>query len=153
MAKRSPSSQQAQAQAQLDAIADEFLARVRAGETPSIEEYQSQNPELAEQVKDLLETIQFVDRMRDRSSDSKGRDETKEFQPGDRLGNYEIRCRLGVGGMGVVYLATDTNLERPVAIKLVSASRRNDPQWLNRFRREAKITSALNHLIVRSDLP
>ncbi len=145
MAKRIPTHQQAKDQAKLDAIADDYLARVHDGDSPNIEEYESQNPEIAQKIRELLETIQFVDKMRDPSTKGKKRDDAKEFRPGDRLGNYEIERRLGVGGMGVVYLATDKNLERPVAIKLVSANRREDPQWLDRFRREAKITSALNH--------
>ena len=65
--------------------------------------------------------------------------------PGTRLGPYEIVAQIGVGGMGEVYRATDTNLERQVAIKVLPASVAADPDRLARFDREAKTLAALNH--------
>ena len=64
---------------------------------------------------------------------------------GSRLGTYEIVARLGAGGMGEVYLATDTNLGRQVAIKVLPASLNTDPERIARFRREAQVLAALNH--------
>ena len=58
--------------------------------------------------------------------------------PGTRLGPYEIAAQIGVGGMGEVYQATDTNLARQVAIKVLPASVASDPERLARFDREAK---------------
>ena len=65
--------------------------------------------------------------------------------PGTRLGPYEIVAPLGVGGMGEVYRATDVNLKRQVAIKVLPASVAADPERLARFQREAEILAALNH--------
>src|ERR1043166_8762657 len=65
--------------------------------------------------------------------------------PGIKLGRYEIRSPLGAGGMGEVYLAEDTELDRVVAIKILPASLATDPQRLQRFIQEAKTASALNH--------
>src|SRR6185295_15688136 len=65
--------------------------------------------------------------------------------PGTRLGPYEIAALIGVGGMGEVYRATDTNLARQVAIKVLPASVAADPDRLARFDREAKTLAALNH--------
>ena len=65
--------------------------------------------------------------------------------PGTRLGPYEVTAPIGVGGMGEVYRATDTNLERQVAIKVLPASVAADPDRLARFDREAKTLAALNH--------
>jgi Tol biopolymer transport system component len=65
--------------------------------------------------------------------------------PGARLGPYEITAPLGVGGMGEVYRATDTNLKRQVAIKVLPASVAGDEERLARFQREAEILAALNH--------
>ena len=65
--------------------------------------------------------------------------------PGTRLGPYEIAAQIGVGGMGEVYRATDTNLARQVAIKVLPASVAADPDRLARFDREAKTLAALNH--------
>jgi len=65
--------------------------------------------------------------------------------PGTRLGPFEITSLLGVGGMGEVYRATDTNLKRQVAIKVLPASVASDPERLARLQREAEVLAALNH--------
>jgi eukaryotic-like serine/threonine-protein kinase len=65
--------------------------------------------------------------------------------PGARLGTYEIHSALGSGGMGEVYRATDTNLGRQVAIKVLPEAFAQDPERLARFEREAKTLAALNH--------
>src|SRR5256714_1264188 len=64
---------------------------------------------------------------------------------GSKLGRYEIRSKIGEGGMGEVYLALDTELDRTVAIKILPAALASDPQRLQRFIQEAKAASALNH--------
>jgi serine/threonine-protein kinase len=65
--------------------------------------------------------------------------------PRTRLGPYEIHERLGGGGMGEVYRAHDTRLDRAVAIKVIAADRIADPQARVRFEREARAVAALNH--------
>ena len=62
-----------------------------------------------------------------------------------RVGRYELRQRLGAGGMGEVHLAHDTELSREVAVKLLSTHLLADPQWLPRFRSEARAAGGLNH--------
>src|SRR3989442_14852118 len=64
---------------------------------------------------------------------------------GSRLGPYEIVRPLGAGGMGEVYRARDTRLERTVAIKILPPQFSNDPLRKQRFEREAKTISSLNH--------
>jgi serine/threonine-protein kinase len=64
---------------------------------------------------------------------------------GTHLGRYEIRGQIGVGGMGEVYLALDTELDRTVAIKILPEALASDQQRLQRFVQEAKAASALNH--------
>jgi Tol biopolymer transport system component len=65
--------------------------------------------------------------------------------PGAKLGPYEILTPLGAGGMGEVYRARDTRLERSVAIKILPAQFSSDPVHKQRFEREAKVISHLNH--------
>ena len=65
--------------------------------------------------------------------------------PGTRLGPYEVTAQIGVGGMGEVYRATDTNLKRAVAIKVLPASVAGDAERLARFQREAEVLAVLNH--------
>ena len=64
---------------------------------------------------------------------------------GTRLGPYEIQSAIGAGGMGEVYKARDTRLDRTVAIKVLPAQLANDPQFRERFEREARAVAALNH--------
>ena len=65
--------------------------------------------------------------------------------PGNKLGPYEILAPLGAGGMGEVYRARDTRLERIVAVKILSKEMSNDAVRKQRFEREAKTVSQLNH--------
>src|SRR5271169_879013 len=64
---------------------------------------------------------------------------------GRRLGSYEILAPIGAGGMGEVYRARDTKLDRDVAIKVLPPALAQDPERLARFEREAKVLGSLNH--------
>ena len=65
--------------------------------------------------------------------------------PGARLGPYEIQSAIGAGGMGEVYRARDSRLNRDVAIKVLPELFAADPERLARFEREARTLAALNH--------
>ena len=65
--------------------------------------------------------------------------------PGTKLGPYEIQSPLGAGGMGEVYRARDTRLERTVAIKILPAHLSDSPEARQRFEREARAISSLSH--------
>ncbi len=67
------------------------------------------------------------------------------LSPGDKVGHFEIEGPLGAGGMGEVYRARDTELDRNVALKILPEVFADDPQRLMRFEREAKTLAALNH--------
>src|SRR5229473_1777820 len=64
---------------------------------------------------------------------------------GTKLGRYEIRTQLGAGGMGEVYLAQDTKLDRKVALKILPAELASNRDRMERFIREAKAAAALSH--------
>ena len=64
---------------------------------------------------------------------------------GDRLGHYDVTALIGEGGMGQVYRAIDTKLDRDVALKILPDAFVNDAERLARFQREAKVLAWLNH--------
>jgi Tol biopolymer transport system component len=65
--------------------------------------------------------------------------------PGTRVGHYEVAASIGAGGMGEVYRARDTKLNRDVALKVLPDAFARDPERLARFRREAQLLASLNH--------
>ena len=67
------------------------------------------------------------------------------LSPGTRLGSYEIKSAIGAGGMGEVYCARDSKLNRDVAIKVLPEAFAADPERLGRFKREAQLLASLNH--------
>ncbi len=64
---------------------------------------------------------------------------------GDRLAHYDVTALIGEGGMGQVYQATDTKLNRQVALKILPEAFATDPDRLARFQREAQVLASLNH--------
>ena len=77
-------------------------------------------------------------------------DETNTFAPGGlavgaSVAEYRIAGKLGSGGMGEVYRATDTRLQREVALKVLTPAFAHHSEWLSRFQREARVLASLNH--------
>ena len=67
------------------------------------------------------------------------------LNPGTRLGPYEILSAIGAGGMGEVYRARDTRMDRSVAVKILPSQLAGDSQLRERFDREVKVLAALSH--------
>ena len=67
------------------------------------------------------------------------------LSPGTRLGVYDVTAQIGQGGMGEVYRARDTKLNRDVALKVLPDAFASDPDRLARFQREAQVLASLNH--------
>ena len=67
------------------------------------------------------------------------------LEVGAQIAHYDVTALIGEGGMGQVYQATDTNLDRQVAIKVLPDAFASDPDRLARFEREAKVLASLNH--------
>ena len=70
------------------------------------------------------------------------------LQPGTTLGPYAVTAKIGEGGMGDVYRARDTKLNRQVALKILSARFAGDPDRLTQFQRKAYVGASLNHASV-----
>ena len=67
------------------------------------------------------------------------------LEPGTTLGPYAVTAKIGEGGMGEVWQATDTKLKRQVALKILPEAFSADPERLARFQREAEVLASLNH--------
>jgi WD40 repeat protein/serine/threonine protein kinase len=132
-----------------EVVAESFMARFRTGEHPSIEEYASRHPELADQIRKLLPALVMVelDMAIDPEPDSNRRRTLLVPTPGQarRLGDYRIIQEIGRGGMGVVYEAEQVSLGRRVALKVLPGHVAGDHLALARFRREAKAAARLHH--------
>ena len=81
-----------------------------------------------------LETITFDDQPQQMT-----------LEAGARLGRYEIRSKIGAGGMGEVYLAEDLELRRKMALKVLPPEVATNPERMRRFKQEAQAAAALNH--------
>ena len=67
------------------------------------------------------------------------------LEVGSRIGHYDVTALIGEGGMGQVYRARDTKLDRDVALKVLPDAFASDPDRLARFQREAEVLASLNH--------
>jgi serine/threonine protein kinase len=103
--------------------------------------------------KEVENLLAFKDRLPQSFLEATSLEETADFglsspsilAAGTRLGPYVVHEPIGSGGMGEVYRARDTRLDRTVAIKVMSARLSSDPQRRRRFEREARAISALQH--------
>ena len=129
----------------LDRLADDFLSRMRNGERPSIESYQDQFPDLAEEIEEVLTSVAMIEDLK-RQSDSLPGNSAKKWDIGDleRIGDYKIVAELGRGGMGVVFQAVHESLGRQVAIKILPG-KVFDQTTLDRFHKEAQAAANLHH--------
>ncbi len=104
---------------------------------PAFVESQSRDPEVAHQVFELLTALA--------EEESQPSECVLEDRTGSQVGRYQIAQLLGRGGMGEVYAAQDTDLDRRVALKFLRAKSIGDPAAVKGFVEEAKAASALNH--------
>jgi WD40 repeat protein/serine/threonine protein kinase len=130
----------------LDTLAEEFVARHRRGENPSVSEYAAKYPELADDIRDLFPGLLLIEDMRPEAGESTGPFTPIAARSGlKRLGDYRILREIGHGGMGVVYEAEQVSLDRHVALKVLPAAGLMNPTFLERFRREAKAAARLHY--------
>jgi serine/threonine protein kinase len=133
----------------LDSLAEEFAARYRRGEEPSVEEYAMKYPELADAIRMLFPTVCLLERGKLGRSGSGSEFGLGRASPAGlpikQLGDNRIIRELGRGGMGVVYEAEQISLGRRVAIKVLRGHATADATSRDRFLREARAVARLKH--------
>jgi serine/threonine protein kinase/Flp pilus assembly protein TadD len=132
----------------VELLADEFLARLKVGEKPTIGEYCARHPELAEEIRDVFEALLMVEDLKpgsDEASASFGDSVRVDGKRLERIADYRILREIGRGGMGVVYEAEQEALGRRVALKVLPKTQAGDGKALIRFQREAKAAARMHH--------
>ena len=127
-------------------LAGEFAERYRLGERPSLSEYTSRYPELADQIRELFPALVVMEELG--SVEGPGPSAITAPNLGkvpDQLGDFRLLREVGRGGMGVVYEAVQESLGRHVALKVFPAHGLISPTHLERFRREARAAARLHH--------
>ncbi|HEV3341471.1 MAG TPA: serine/threonine-protein kinase, partial [Pirellulales bacterium] len=141
-------SSSSDARSPVELLADEFLARCKRGEKPTIKEYCKRHPGLAEEIRDVFEAVLMVEDLKPGSGDVSGTLGDSVPVNGKRLeqvGDYRILSEIGRGGMGVVYEAEQQALGRRVALKVLPRTSAGEPSSQIRFQREAKAAARMHH--------
>jgi serine/threonine protein kinase/WD40 repeat protein len=128
----------------VELLAEEFIARKRRGEKPSLSEYTEKYPNLAADIRALFPALVLMEDLAEASPDSTGPHAGSVSAPA-QLGDYRILREVGRGGMGVVYEAEQQSLGRRVALKVLPPHALNDAQQVLRFEREARAAARLHH--------
>jgi len=132
-------------EATFEDLVERYLDELREGRAPEIDEYAGLHPELADRLRDLLP---LMVRMEDCATDAAtarketvSRDEFPDMSGSD----YRLVRRIGAGGMGEVFEATQISLNRQVAVKLLSPRLTADPAQRDQFENEAHVIAMLHH--------
>jgi serine/threonine-protein kinase len=132
----------------VDQLAEEFAERYRRGEHPSLTEYTERYPEWAEQIRNRFSALVPFEERSTLAGPPTGPPAEPAALAGPlpgRLGEYRLLREVGRGGMGVVYEAVQESLGRHVALKILPVQALLNPQYLERFRREARAAGRLHH--------
>jgi WD40 repeat protein/serine/threonine protein kinase len=133
----------------IERLADSFLARFRAGERPSIDEYAAKYPELADQIRELLPALVLIEQDLAEGGGAtgayRGEVAASSIPIPRQLDDYLILREIGRGGMGTVYEAVQQSLGRQVALKVLPAQGLGGSSHLERFRLEARAVARLHH--------
>jgi WD40 repeat protein/serine/threonine protein kinase len=129
----------------LDSLAEEFAARFRRGERPSLKEYLDRYPDLADDLREMLPVMVQIEQAEKDVRGSGERGTTTALAPLEQVGDYRILREIGRGGMGVVYEAEQLSLGRRVALKVLLSRTAKDGRALERFRFEARSAARLHH--------
>ena len=129
----------------LTQLADEFAARYRAGERPSLQEYIDRHPELVEDIRDLFPAMVEIEQIKEDHQEAAEPAVVPAPPALQQLGDFRILREIGTGGMGIVYEAEQMSLGRHVALKVLPKNMLLDAQAKRRFEREAKSAAKLHH--------
>jgi len=133
----------------LDEALTQFVNAYVRGEQPDIDGFVEQYPQHEAQIRRRVAGLREIDALFDSlvQSDESDFEEAAagQYLVGLKVGSFEIVEMIGRGGMGVVYLAHDTKLDRSVAVKSIPAKLADDSTTRMRFHREAKLLASLNH--------
>lgn len=128
----------------IDALAEEFVARHRAGESPTVEDYQANHPDLAADIADLFPTLLLMEGLKVPSgSASSGLPIAGKWDI-ETIGDFHVVREIGRGGMGIVLEAVQESLDRRVALKVLPTGL-TSPRKIERFYREARAAARLHH--------
>jgi serine/threonine protein kinase/tetratricopeptide (TPR) repeat protein len=128
----------------VELLAEEFLARDRRGERPSVSEYVARYPELADEIHELFPILLEMEDARAGAALASDPAVMLGKHAPRRLGDYRILREIGRGGMAVVYEAEQESLGRRVALKVLARASLT-PQQVQRFHREARSAAKLHH--------
>ena len=135
----------------LGPIADEFVQRYRDGERPSLTEYATKYPELADEIREFLPLLIMMEKAGSEILSSRQalshqpQLPTATIQVPEHVGGFRIQREIGRGGMGVVYEAEQVTLGRRVALKILPSQTVNHEIAPERFRQEARVAARLHH--------
>ncbi|MCI0463823.1 MAG: protein kinase [Gemmataceae bacterium] len=130
----------------LTRLADEFAARYRAGERPSLQEYLDRYPELADDMRELFPAMVEIEQIKEEEHQEAAEQTAAPPAPAlQQLGDFRIIREVGQGGMGIVYEAEQVSLGRHVALKVLPKAMLLNARARRRFEREAKSAAKLHH--------
>jgi len=133
---------------QLKKIFEAALEKDASGRAAFLDEVCRSDQNLRKEVQVLLDSYgddSFLEKPAYEAVPDLFQSEAGDTLVGKRIGAYEITGKIGHGGMGIVYLARDTRLDRPVAIKMLAPKYTGNPQFRERLRREARAAARLSH--------
>ncbi len=126
----------------LDRLSQNFVSRLRSGESPDLEEYSRLHPELAEDIRDLFPAAAFAEQLHAEATD---RSLPNPLHQAMHLGAFHLQREIGSGGMGVVYEATQSPFSQKFAVKVLKPKHFRSSHLESRFIREAQAASQLHH--------
>lgn len=125
----------------IDELADEFVTRLQAGESPSVSEYCQKYPELEIRIRKLFPMLSMLEEAKSSAEGTV----VNSPPPPEKIGDYRLLREIGRGGMGVIYEAEHMVVGRKVALKILPQRLSSDARALARFEREARAIAGIHH--------